>query len=103
MPQTYIRAVPSGRVGTTSPREVSCRRSAGPVPGRGGTSGAGQESTTSSLDRRSDEPRGPVTLSGGCPSVAAMELDEYLPLLQRTNARFAEAASAAVLEKGWTA
>ena len=32
-----------------------------------------------------------------------MELDGYLPLLQRTNARFAEAASAAVLEKGWTA
>jgi hypothetical protein len=30
-----------------------------------------------------------------------MELDEYLPLLQRTNARFAEAASAAVLDKGW--
>jgi uncharacterized protein (TIGR03083 family) len=32
-----------------------------------------------------------------------MQPDEYLPLLQRTNARFAEAAAAAVLEKGWRA
>jgi len=32
-----------------------------------------------------------------------MELDEYLPLLQRSNARFAEAAAAAALAKGWTA
>ena len=32
-----------------------------------------------------------------------METDEYLPLLQHTNARFAEVASAAVLEKGWAA
>ncbi|WP_448628680.1 maleylpyruvate isomerase family mycothiol-dependent enzyme [Geodermatophilus sp. URMC 64] len=32
-----------------------------------------------------------------------MELDEYLPVLQRANARFAEVAAAAVLERGWTA
>jgi len=32
-----------------------------------------------------------------------MELDEYLPALQRTDARFAEAASAAVLDRGWGA
>ena len=32
-----------------------------------------------------------------------MELDEYLPALQRTDARFAEAASAAVLHHGWGA
>ena len=32
-----------------------------------------------------------------------MELDEYLPVLQRTNSRFAEAAAAAVLAQGWTA
>ena len=30
-----------------------------------------------------------------------MELDEYLPVLQRADARFAEAAAQAVLEKGW--
>jgi uncharacterized protein (TIGR03083 family) len=32
-----------------------------------------------------------------------MELDEYLPLLERTNHRFADAAAQAVLEKGWQA
>jgi uncharacterized protein (TIGR03083 family) len=32
-----------------------------------------------------------------------MELDDYLPTLQRTDARFAEAAAAAVLERGWAA
>jgi uncharacterized protein (TIGR03083 family) len=32
-----------------------------------------------------------------------MELDEYLPVLQRTNARFADAAAAAVVEHGWRA
>ena len=32
-----------------------------------------------------------------------MELDEYLPVLQRANARFAEAAAQAVLAKGWQA
>jgi uncharacterized protein (TIGR03083 family) len=32
-----------------------------------------------------------------------MESDEYLPLLQRTNARFAEAAAEAARQKGWTA
>jgi uncharacterized protein (TIGR03083 family) len=32
-----------------------------------------------------------------------MELDEYLPVLQRANARFAEAAAQAVLENGWSA
>jgi uncharacterized protein (TIGR03083 family) len=32
-----------------------------------------------------------------------MELDEYLPVLERTNRRFAEAAAAAVLGRGWTA
>jgi uncharacterized protein (TIGR03083 family) len=32
-----------------------------------------------------------------------MELDEYLPVLQRTNARFAEAAAAAALASGWRA
>jgi uncharacterized protein (TIGR03083 family) len=32
-----------------------------------------------------------------------MELDEYLPVLERADARFAEAAAAAVLAKGWTA
>jgi uncharacterized protein (TIGR03083 family) len=32
-----------------------------------------------------------------------MELDEYLPVLQRANARFADAAAQAVLAKGWTA
>jgi hypothetical protein len=32
-----------------------------------------------------------------------MELDDYLPVLQRTNARFAEAAAAAVLASGWRA
>jgi uncharacterized protein (TIGR03083 family) len=32
-----------------------------------------------------------------------MELDEYLPVLQTTNARFAEAAAAAALAHGWRA
>ncbi len=32
-----------------------------------------------------------------------MELDEYLPALQRANARFADAAAEAVLAHGWTA
>ena len=32
-----------------------------------------------------------------------MELDEYLPVLQGTNARFAEAAAEAVLAHGWRA
>jgi len=32
-----------------------------------------------------------------------MELDEYLPVLQRADARFAEAAAAAVLDVGWRA
>jgi uncharacterized protein (TIGR03083 family) len=32
-----------------------------------------------------------------------MDLDEYLPVLQRTNARFAEAAAEAVLAHGWRA
>ncbi len=32
-----------------------------------------------------------------------MELDEYHPALQRANARFADAAAAAVLERGWSA
>src|SRR3954451_10214933 len=37
------------------------------------------------------------------PEGSAMELDEYLPVLQRANARFAEAAAEAVLARGWTA
>jgi uncharacterized protein (TIGR03083 family) len=32
-----------------------------------------------------------------------MELDEYLPVLERTNRRFADAAAEAVLGRGWTA
>ena len=32
-----------------------------------------------------------------------MELDEYLPVLEKTNARFADAAAEAVLEHGWAA
>jgi uncharacterized protein (TIGR03083 family) len=32
-----------------------------------------------------------------------MELDEYLPTLQKTNRRFADAAAEAVLERGWSA
>jgi uncharacterized protein (TIGR03083 family) len=32
-----------------------------------------------------------------------MELDEYLPVLRRTDARFAEAAAEAVLARGWRA
>ena len=32
-----------------------------------------------------------------------MELDEYLPVLQRANARFADAAAEAVLAHGWSA
>ena len=32
-----------------------------------------------------------------------MELDEYLPVLERTNRRFADAAAEAVLARGWTA
>ena len=32
-----------------------------------------------------------------------MELDEYLPVLQKANARFAEAAAEAVLARGWHA
>ena len=32
-----------------------------------------------------------------------MELDDYLPVLRRTNARFAEAAAAALLASGWRA
>jgi uncharacterized protein (TIGR03083 family) len=32
-----------------------------------------------------------------------MELDEYLPVLQRANARFGDAAAQAVLAKGWQA
>jgi hypothetical protein len=32
-----------------------------------------------------------------------MELDEYLPVLEKANARFAGAAAEAVLAHGWTA
>jgi uncharacterized protein (TIGR03083 family) len=32
-----------------------------------------------------------------------MQLDEYLPALERTNRRFADAASEAVLDRGWAA
>jgi uncharacterized protein (TIGR03083 family) len=32
-----------------------------------------------------------------------MELDEYLPVLEKTNRRFADAAAEAVLARGWTA
>jgi uncharacterized protein (TIGR03083 family) len=32
-----------------------------------------------------------------------MQLDEYLPVLERTNRRFADAASEAVLSRGWAA
>jgi uncharacterized protein (TIGR03083 family) len=32
-----------------------------------------------------------------------MQLDEYLPVLERANRRFADAAAAAVLSRGWTA
>jgi uncharacterized protein (TIGR03083 family) len=32
-----------------------------------------------------------------------MELEEYLPVLRRTDARFADAAAAAVLARGWSA
>jgi uncharacterized protein (TIGR03083 family) len=32
-----------------------------------------------------------------------MELDEYLPTLEKTNRRFADAAAEAVLERGWSA
>jgi uncharacterized protein (TIGR03083 family) len=32
-----------------------------------------------------------------------VELDEYVPALQRADARFAEVAAAAVLDRGWTA
>lgn len=32
-----------------------------------------------------------------------MQLDEYLPVLERTNRRFADAAAEAVLARGWTA
>ena len=32
-----------------------------------------------------------------------MELDDYLPVLQRTNARFAHAAAEARVEHGWRA
>jgi uncharacterized protein (TIGR03083 family) len=32
-----------------------------------------------------------------------MELDDYLPVLQKTNARFADAAAEAVLARGWSA
>jgi uncharacterized protein (TIGR03083 family) len=32
-----------------------------------------------------------------------MELDDYLPVLERTNRRFADAAAEAVLSRGWTA
>jgi uncharacterized protein (TIGR03083 family) len=32
-----------------------------------------------------------------------MELDEYLPMLERADARFADAAAEAVLERGWSA
>ena len=32
-----------------------------------------------------------------------MELDEYLPVLEKTNRRFADAAAEAVLSRGWTA
>src|SRR4051812_7368567 len=95
MPQTYMRAIRSGAVATTAPRAVSCSLSAGPVPGRVGSSGAGQDSTTSRLERPAD---GPVEPAGE----ERMEDDEYLPLLRRTNARFAEAAAATVLARGWT-
>src|SRR4051794_2901669 len=57
MPQTYMRAVASGVVATTSARAVSCSFSAGPTPGRVGSSGAGQASTTSSLEAGCDTAR----------------------------------------------
>ena len=32
-----------------------------------------------------------------------MELDEYLPVLQQTDVRFADVAAEAVLARGWAA
>src|SRR4051794_25689871 len=87
--------VASGVVATTSPRAVSCSFSVGPTPGRVGSSGAGQASTTPSLERPATQAV-PTRSYGPC-----MELDEYLPVLRRTNARFAEAAADAVLAHGW--
>src|SRR5689334_14151230 len=98
MPQTYIRAVRSGSVATTSPRAVSCSLRPGPAPGRVGSGGAGQASTTPSLEAATDARSSRLVLRS-----RSMELDEYLPVLQRTNARFAEAAAETVLAHGWGA
>src|SRR5881628_3711969 len=49
---------------------------------------------------------GRPTVAAGRPPAAGgspMELDEYLPVLRRTNARFAEVAAAAALRPGWQA
>src|SRR5688500_15288075 len=85
MPQTYMRAVGPGVVAATSPRAVSWTLRTGPVPGR----------------RARHEPRAGSRRprSGG----GAMELDEYLPVLEKANARFAGAAAEAVLARGWPA
>src|SRR5689334_13713502 len=54
IPQTYIRAVPSGGTSSTSsPVAESATRTCGPRTGTGGTSGAGHARMRGTLDDRS--------------------------------------------------
>src|SRR4051812_29779676 len=46
---------------------------------------------------------GPLTGAATAAGGSAMELDEYLPVLARTNARFADAAAQALLAHTWRA
>ena len=66
----------------------------GPGPGQGRQQRGGPGEHGTSLERGADGPA-----AGG----GAMELDEYLPVLEKTNRRFADAAAEAVLARGWTA
>src|SRR6478735_1742759 len=56
MPQTYIRAGPSGRVSTRASLAVSCTRTTGPVTGSEGTSGDDQARMTRSLSAAREAP-----------------------------------------------
>ena len=73
----------------------------GPGPGQGRQQRGGPGEHGTSLERGADDLGAtgrPASRGGG-----AMELDEYLPVLEKTNRRFADAAAEAVLARGWTA
>ena len=66
-------------------------------------SAAGGRARRARSEPRSATTTAPGTAAGARGLEGSMELDEYLPALQRVDARFAEVAAAAVLARGWAA